>query len=282
MRRVQTSTNAEGSQIIVTQTIIETTVPGNSTIGNKDHGGGTNVGAIVGGVVGGVCGLALILGIIFLIIRKRKRSYRDDFDDMMVSLRPDMHMFDLSGRRRLRLGRTRAALTLHFFPQLTTQFDPARAQNHAPIDLSDTGAPAVDPYDYQPVQGVAATSTGSPEMTQYYHQPEGYNPHAPSSHATSSTGGYAGLGAGAAGLGMGAAYAGATGAGAGGSAGAGHSAFPSAAPTGMTAKQQEAYRERQQFHVQNPGDSSAGPVTVHTDGGAYTEAQASGNEIPPT
>lgn len=166
---------------------------------------------------------------------------------------------------------------LCFLPQqrsLTTQFDPARAQNHAPIDLSDTAAPAIDPYDYQPVQGVAATSTGSPEMSQYYHgSSEGYNPAAPSTHATSSTGGYAGLGAGAAGLGAGG-FAG---------AGAGHSAFPSAAPTGMTAKQQEAYREQQQFHVQNPGDASgSGPVTVHTDGGAYNEVQASGNEIPPT
>lgn len=77
--------NAQGSQIIVTQTVIQTGSPGNSTVGGNKDGGGTNVGAIVGGVVGGVCGLALILGIIFLIMRKRKRSYRDDFDDMMVS-----------------------------------------------------------------------------------------------------------------------------------------------------------------------------------------------------
>lgn len=172
-----------------------------------------------------------------------------------------------------------------FLPQqrsLTTQFDPARAQNHAPIDLSDTAAPAIDPYEYQPVQGVAATSTGSPEMSQYYHSGEGSDPYAhaaPSTHATSSTGGYAGFGAGAAGLGAG----GFAGAGAGVGAGAGHSAFPSAAPTGMTAKQQEAYREQQHFHIQNPGDASgSGPVTVHTDGGAYNEVQANGNEIPPT
>lgn len=51
----------------------------------------------------------------------------------------------------------------------------------------------------------------------------------------------------------------------------------------MTAKQQEAWREQQQFHVQNPNEaSSSGPVTVHTDGGAYNDLQASGNEIPPT
>lgn len=83
--RIETKTEPGGSVVYVTQTSYPS---GNSTVdgNNKDKGGGTNVGAIVGGVVGGVCGLALILGIIFFIVRKRKRSYRDDFDDMMVSI----------------------------------------------------------------------------------------------------------------------------------------------------------------------------------------------------
>lgn len=56
---------------------------------------------------------------------------------------------------------------------------------------------------------------------------------------------------------------------------------------GMSSKQREAYQESQRFHVQNPsnpyaGEAAPGPVTVHTDGGAYTEAQTSAPEIPPT
>lgn len=122
------------------------------------------------------------------------------------------------------------------------------------------------------MQGVAATSNGSPEMSQYYHSSDNADPYGagvqrgPSTADTSSTGGYAGLGAGA------------------GFAGVGAHVFPSAAATGRTAKQQEAWREQQQFHVQNPGEGggSGGPITVHTDGGAFNEVDASGHEIPPT
>lgn len=42
-------------------------------------------GAIAGGVVGGVVGLALIGALLWFFLRKRRRSLRDDFDDMMVS-----------------------------------------------------------------------------------------------------------------------------------------------------------------------------------------------------
>jgi hypothetical protein len=46
----------------------------------------------------------------------------------------------------------------------------------------------------------------------------------------------------------------------------------------MTAKQLEAYQENQRMRIQNPE-----AVTVHQDGGAYTEAgPSSGSEIPPT
>jgi LPXTG-motif cell wall-anchored protein len=41
-------------------------------------------GAIAGGVVGGVLGLALIAGLLFFFLRKRRRDHRDDFDDGMV------------------------------------------------------------------------------------------------------------------------------------------------------------------------------------------------------
>jgi hypothetical protein len=43
-----------------------------------------DVGAIVGGVVGGVAGLLIIGALLWFFLRK-KRSHRDDFDDMMVS-----------------------------------------------------------------------------------------------------------------------------------------------------------------------------------------------------
>jgi hypothetical protein len=43
-----------------------------------------DVGAIVGGVVGGVVGLLIIGALLWFFLRK-KRSHRDDFDDMMVS-----------------------------------------------------------------------------------------------------------------------------------------------------------------------------------------------------
>jgi LPXTG-motif cell wall-anchored protein len=44
----------------------------------------SETGAIAGGVVGGVLGLALIAGLLFFFLRKRRRSLRDDFDDGMV------------------------------------------------------------------------------------------------------------------------------------------------------------------------------------------------------
>lgn len=99
------------------------------------------------------------------------------------------------------------------------------------------------------------------------------------SHATSSSGtsaGYAGMGAGYQGAG-------------------GPSAFPMPMPSShtattssgpsadtshMSAKQYEAYQERQRLAVQNPSGPSG--VTVHQDGGAYVEADASGSEVPPT
>lgn len=100
------------------------------------------------------------------------------------------------------------------------------------------------------------------------------------SHGTSSatsTAGYAGFGAG------------------GGYGAQAVTAFPQAVATGagpeMSEKQREAYQESQRFRVQNVTSPTAGPssaavppapVTVHQDGGAFVEADASGAEIPPT
>ncbi|KLT38335.1 hypothetical protein CC85DRAFT_289611 [Cutaneotrichosporon oleaginosum] len=192
-------------------------------------------------------------------------------------------------------------------------FDPARAQNHAPIDLADTAdAPQIDPYKYTPVEGVAATSTGHHDQGQYgnYNAYDNYGNqqqmvqtgYGPATVSGTSESGYvnaAGVGAGA-GIASGVSRATSSSATSAGYAGRG-SGYPSpgGAPAGygmagpvsgpssgpsdqshMSGKQLEAYQDRQRLAVQNP--SGPGGVTVHQDGGAFTEAQASGAEIPPT
>lgn len=234
-------------------------------------GSKSNVGAIVGGVVGGVCGAIAIAILVWLLFRRRKRNYREDFDDMM--------------------------------------FDPSRAQNHAPIDLAETeSTPQVDPYKYTPVEGVAATSTGHLNQGQYGNyaaydnygnQPQmeqtSYGPTIVSGTSESGYPNAAGVGAGvpqavsgttsssgtsAGYVGMGPSYP-------AGNPGYGMPVPMVAANTSgpsdmshMSPKQQEAYQESQRLAVQN--QTAPANVTVHQDGGAFTEAQASGSEIPPT
>ncbi|KAL1409818.1 hypothetical protein Q8F55_003815 [Vanrija albida] len=236
-----TTTDANGNLVVSTS--------GSVTTEGAKGGSKTNVGAIAGGVVGGVVGLILILGVVLFIFRKKRKSYRDDFDDMM--------------------------------------FDPARPQNHAAIDLSDTaGAPTVDPYNYQPSSaGVASTSV---ETTQYGgpvsipsggpHSNAGFESRSHGTSSATSTAGYAGFGAG------------------GGYGAQALNAFPQAVATGsgpeMSDKQREAYQESQRFRVQNVTSPTAGPsgpsappapVTVHEDGGAFVDTDTAGaTEIPPT
>lgn len=274
-----TRTNANGA--LVTETSVSTS----AVAGGSGGGGGssnTNVGAIVGGVVGGVVGLALLAGLLWFFFRKRRRSLRDDFDDMM--------------------------------------FDPGRAQNRAPVDLGDDQpAPNVEPY-FTP--GVASTT--SPQMSQYprsaattsdggYYNNSGDVSRGPSS---ASTGGFAGRGTGATGMpntpamptmpeasqyantGYNASQFGpAAGAAAGGAAlGAGAGA---AAMAGMSAKQREAYQERQRLQPQGGPSTGGGygsdPTSPTTDGGRQTvvsqdagpvgeddEPYRQGGEVPPT
>lgn len=185
-----------------------------------------------------------------------------------------------------------------------SQFDPHRPQNHAQVDLADAGHNTVEPF-YTP--GVASTAQ-SPEMTQY-----------PRSAATTSDGGYGAqdlsrgpstaTSAGFAGRGTFGtmampephAFGGAGAAAAGGAAAGG-------ALAGMSAKQREAYQERQQNRVggsqqgypaaggsgsgapsgvsppMSPtATSTSGPVTVAEDGGAFDDAHAyAGDTVPPT
>ncbi|BEI80252.1 hypothetical protein CcaverHIS002_0107810 [Cutaneotrichosporon cavernicola] len=265
-----TMTNGQSAVIV---TVTKTDANGNIQTAIETRpissGSKSNVGPIVGGVVGGVGGAIVIAVLVWLLFRRRKRNYRDDFDDMM--------------------------------------FDPARAQNHAPIDLADTAdTPHVDPYKYTPVEGVAATSTGHHNQAQYgnYNAYDNYGnqpqmAQASYGHTTvsgTSEPGYAnaaGVGAGvASGLsgatsssGTSAGYAGM---GSGYPAGNAPSGYPMAVPTGsgpsdmshMSPKQREAYEDSQRLAVQNQGVPEA--VTVHQDGGAFTEVQTSGAEIPPT
>lgn len=181
---------------------------------------------------------------------------------------------------------------------LNKQFDPSRAQNHAPVDLADTG-PQVEPF-YAP--GVASTAQHSPEMSQYNQsQPATSEVNYPAYGAqnvsrgpsSASSAGYAGYGTAAAttpttpfpmpsipaGAALGPVVGGAAGAGA----------------AGMSAKQREAYEQRQRNYAGGSGSGGApmsptgtsgsgGPVTVHEDGGALGEDDnvGGGGEIPPT
>ncbi|WWD07336.1 hypothetical protein V865_005434 [Kwoniella europaea PYCC6329] len=267
-----TVTDANGS-VVVTPT---------ATVGaGSSSGGGSNTGAIVGGVVGGVVGLALI-GILLWFLLKRRRSNRDEFDDMM--------------------------------------FDPGRPEHQAPIDLGQEGNdPTVEPY-YTP--GVASTTQSPEmaqyPRSAVTSSDGGYGPQDVSrGPSTGTSAGFAGRGAG--GYDMqnlatmpmptahptGIAPHPEIGAGAGAAAGG-------LAAGGMSAKQREAYQESQRFRVQNQGGyggPAAGPgpagasgsnqlappmsptetstsdqVTVHQDGGRVQDEEepSYGAEIPPT
>lgn len=233
--------------------------------------------------MGGVAGLALIAIVLWFLLRRRK-SHRDDFDDMMVS------------------GIYILLCTLTF-----SQFDPGRPENQAPIDLGqDGGAPTVEPF-YAP--GVASTAA-SPEMSQY-----------PRSAATISDGGYGAASSGGPAPSI-ATSAGFAGRGAGGhgmydmnmepmpmptahptgvdaATAAGAAGFAGADLGAMGAKQREAFQEQQRFRVQNQGlagssgahaqpmsptSTDATNVTVHRDAGAIEDGEESYNndEIPPT
>ncbi|WVN89755.1 uncharacterized protein L203_104985 [Cryptococcus depauperatus CBS 7841] len=254
-----TVTNSNG-QVTVSTSVIST----GAASGNSSSNGSSHTGAIVGGVVGGVAGIA-ILSILVWFLLKRKRSHRDDFDDMM--------------------------------------FDPGRPENQGPIDLGPEGEATVEPY-YAP--GVASTGA-SPEMTQYPRSAAttsdgGYGAPSSGGPPTSTSTGFAGLGAGGAGLnnfnmepmpmptahptGLDPALAGAA---------AGVTGTPDV--NAMTAKQREAYQESQRYKAQNSsGPSNVPPmsptptdatgltgITVHRDGGAVEEDEPQyTNEIPPT
>lgn len=206
------------------------------------------------------------------------------------------------------------------FALLTNQFDPGRAQNRAPVDLGDDGpSPSVEPYYTPGIASTAATTTQSPQMSQYpqsaatttdggYYNNAGDVTRGPSS---ASTAGFAGHGAAAnnpggmtampeasnyvTGAGGGynhASLAPAVGAAAGGAAlGAGAGAM-----AGMSSKQREAYQERMRNQVGSgqpeQGGSGSGydnsPTSPVTDSGRQTVISEDagpveqGGEIPPT
>jgi len=225
----------------------------------------SNTGAIAGGVVGGVVGALLAFAVLFFIFRKRRRSHRDDFDDLM--------------------------------------FDPNRAQNQGPVDLADASAAVVEPYHTPGVASTAISPQMSQYPRSAATTSDGtYSAHDLSrGPSTATSAGYAGRGAGGYGVesalptpAMPASAGAAFGAGAAGAAGAG----------AMSAKQTEAFREQQRFRVQNqswqPGQAGAsgaaaappmsptatsgsGGVTVHQDAGVVSDEEPTyASEIPPS
>ena len=166
------------------------------------------------------------------------------------------------------------------------------------MDLADSGPNTVEPF-YTP--GVASTAQ-SPQMTQYPGSAsatsEGYGAQGLSrGPSTATSAGYAGQGAGFGTMQMPEPHFGGAG-GYGAAAAAGAAGVGAGAMAGMSAKQREAYQDRQNNRVggpaaapqqyggasgsgpapMSPSSTSDGPVTVAEDGGAYNE----NNEIPPT
>lgn len=258
-----TVTNPDG---VVTVSPTATMTGGSS--GSSSSDSSNHTGAIVGGVVGGVAGLALIAIVLWFLLRRRK-SHRDDFDDMM--------------------------------------FDPGRPENQAPIDLGqDGGAPTVEPF-YAP--GVASTAASPemsqyPRSAATISD-GGYGAASSGGPAPSiaTSAGFAGRGAGGHGMydmnmePMPMPTAHPTGVDAATAAGA--AGFAGADLGAMGAKQREAFQEQQRFRVQNQGlagssgahaqpmsptSTDATNVTVHRDAGAIEDEEESYNndEIPPT
>lgn len=176
------------------------------------------------------------------------------------------------------------------------------------MDLADDNGPnTVEPF-YTP--GPASTAQGhSPEMSQPPRSAAatsdsggyGYGDHGVSRGPSSaSTAGYAGYGAGGynnpaplASMPEASQYVSGPSAGAGSAAaiGAGAGVAGAAGAAGMSAKQREAYQERQRVHQQNqPGGSGYGgnsptqETTVASDAGPYADDSPTtqGGEIPPT
>lgn len=60
-------------------------VPVSLSVTQSNVAYGSDVGAIAGGVVGGVVGLLAILGLVWFLLRRKRRNMHNDFDDNMVS-----------------------------------------------------------------------------------------------------------------------------------------------------------------------------------------------------
>jgi hypothetical protein len=205
---------------------------------------------------------------------------------------------------------------------LTLQFDPGRAQNRAPVDLGDDGpAPAVEPYYTPGIASTAQSADQSPQMSQYprsaattdggyYNNPADVS-RGPSS---ASTAGFAGRGGGMGDVQPMATMPEASNYLPGGSSGAGYNpgqlapaiggaaggaalgAGAAGALAGMSAKQREAYQERQRNQVGagvpeqsgSGGGYGSGPSSPVTEGGRQTVISEDagpmeqGGEVPPT
>lgn len=221
-----------------------------------EHTGGsgarTSTGAIVGGVVGGVAGLIILAALAWFLLKKRRKSHRAEFDDMM--------------------------------------FDPSRAQNHGAIDLADNSvSPYVAPGVASTAQSPGMTQYARSQTSDGnygYEQDLSRNP----STGTSSAG-FAGRGAGGYTHGMPSSPPPmpTIPAGAAGAAGAAGGAMSTKRREAFNEQQRFRVANHGYTGASGPGapsssgavegepgsPGSANGVTVHEDGGAASE-------IPPT
>jgi len=72
-----TSTDPSGNLVLLTIEIVSTPSP----VSSYQSSAGPNTPAVIGGIVGGVVGLLALIGIIFIIYKKRRARWDSDGEE---------------------------------------------------------------------------------------------------------------------------------------------------------------------------------------------------------
>ncbi|KAJ3509629.1 hypothetical protein NLJ89_g5122 [Agrocybe chaxingu] len=126
----------------------------NTNVGASSGGGKSNAGAIAGGVVGGVVGLAIIAGLVFWFLRRRKAS-----KDQLPSAPPSTFDPGMSQVQTTYTGTT--------FP---STYPTTPAPTGTPGKIYDPNDPSTFPTAEYPAS-FNPYSTPSPELNQQYQVP---------------------------------------------------------------------------------------------------------------